>query len=156
MYVDDITLVTQKTYEVCKVNLTNDVEKLNQYWKKWRLRLNHSKTIFQLNNRQAKHKINISFDGKEIINYHMTPISYLGVTLDRTLIYKNLLTKVATKIKTWNNIIRKIANTNWGSDPNTLRISAMALTYSVALLLCLFIVPQSELTLHTWIKSIYD
>lgn len=46
--------------------------------------------------------------------------------------YKNHLTKVAAKIKTQNNIIRKLANTNWGSDPNTLRISAMALTYSVA------------------------
>lgn len=45
--------------------------------------------------------------------------------------YKYHLTKVAAKIKTRNNIIRKLANTNWGCDPNTLRISAMALTYSV-------------------------
>jgi len=55
-----------------------------------------------------------------------------GVTLDRTLTYKNYLTKVAAKIKTRNNIIRKFANTSWGSDPNTFRISAIALTYSVA------------------------
>lgn len=53
------------------------------------------------------------------------------MTLDRTLTYKNHLTKVAAKISTRDNIIRKLANTNWGSGPNTLRISAMALTYSV-------------------------
>lgn len=41
------------------------------------------------------------------------------MTLDRTLAYQNHLTKVAAKIKTRNNIIRKLANTNWGSDPNT-------------------------------------
>ncbi|KAE9527209.1 hypothetical protein AGLY_012907 [Aphis glycines] len=126
MYADDIDLATQENiFEACELNLINDMEILNQYFKKWRLRLNPSKTevaLFHLNNRQSKHEINIIFDGKKIANNH-TP-SYLGVTLDRTMTYKYHLTKVAAKIKTRNNIIRKLAN--------TLRISAMALTYSVA------------------------
>lgn len=109
------------------MNLTNDMEILNKYVKKWRLLPNPSKTevaLFHLNNRLAKHGINITFDGNEIANNHT--LSYLGVTLDRTLIYKNHLTKVAAKIKSRNNINKKLANTNWGSDPNTLRISALA------------------------------
>lgn len=65
--------------------------------------------------------------------------SYLGGTLDRTLIYN--LANVAPKIKTRNNNKRKLANTNWGSDPNTLRISALALILTLQLLNT---VPQSE------------
>jgi len=38
MYADGIALVTkEKTYEACEVNLTNDMEILNQYLKIWRL-----------------------------------------------------------------------------------------------------------------------
>lgn len=37
--------------------------------------------------------------------------------------------------------MRKLANTNWGSDPNTLRISALALILTLQLLNT---VPQSE------------
>lgn len=99
MYADDIALTTQeKTYEACELNLTNDMKILNQYFKKWRLRPNPSKTevaFFHLNNKQSNHELNIIFDGKEIANNH-TP-SYLGVTLGRTLTYKNHLTKVCSK-----------------------------------------------------------
>lgn len=105
------------------------MEILNQYLKKWRLRPNPSKTevaLFHLNNRQAKHEIKMVFDGKEIANNH-TP-TYLGVTLDRALTYKNHLTKGAAKIKPRNSIIGKLANSNWRQ---ILRISALALTYSV-------------------------
>jgi len=59
----------EHTYEACELNLTNDMETLNQYFKKWRLRPNPSKTevaLFHLNNRQYKHEIIIIFDGKEI------------------------------------------------------------------------------------------
>jgi len=58
--------------------------------------------------------------------------TYLGVTLDRTLTYKEHLTKTAAKIKTRNNLIQKLANSSWGADAHTLRISTLALTYSVA------------------------
>jgi hypothetical protein len=58
--------------------------------------------------------------------------TYLGITLDRTLSYKEHLTKMTAKIKIRNNIINKLAQTTWGPDANTIRISALALTYSIA------------------------
>jgi len=57
---------------------------------------------------------------------------YLGTTLDRTLTYKEHLTKVSAMIKTRNNIKHKLAQTTWGSDANMIRISALNLTYSVS------------------------
>ena len=57
---------------------------------------------------------------------------YLGVTLDRTLSYKQHLTKTAAKITTRNNLLQKLTGTSWGASAHTLRSSAMALCWSVA------------------------
>lgn len=78
----------------------------------------------------ANHKININFDGQVIKNSRHP--KYLGVTLNRTLMYNEHLTTTAAKLKTRNNIIQKLANSEWGADTNTLRISTIALTLSVA------------------------
>ncbi|VVC45998.1 Hypothetical protein CINCED_3A018144 [Cinara cedri] len=78
----------------------------------------------------ARQEIKVVFNEQQIRN-NPNP-TYLGITLDRTLTYREHLTKVAAKIKIRNNIINKLAQTTWGSDANTIRISALALTYSVA------------------------
>ena len=87
-------------------------------------------TLFHLYNKMANHKINVLFDGQVIKNSRFS--KYLGVTLDRILTYKEHLTKTAAKLKTRNNIIQKLANSEWGADSNTLRISTVTLTRSVA------------------------
>ena len=56
---------------------------------------------------------------------------YLGVTLDRTLSYKDHLQKTAGKLKTRNNLLSKLVGTTWGANANTMRSSALALCYSV-------------------------
>jgi len=38
---------------------------------------------------------------------------YLGVTLDRTLSYKEHLAKTAKKLKGWNILLAKLAGTTW-------------------------------------------
>ena len=57
---------------------------------------------------------------------------YLGVTLDRSLNYRDHLVKISAKIKTRNNLLQKLTGTTWGAKAETLRTSAMALCYSVA------------------------
>jgi len=57
---------------------------------------------------------------------------YLGVTLDRTLDYKQHLIKIADKVNSRNNLLMKLANSSWGADSNTLRSSTLALCYSAA------------------------
>lgn len=56
MYADDIAQVTkEKIYEVCKVNQINDIEKLNQSFKKKNTSIKPLQDfqLFHLNNRQT-------------------------------------------------------------------------------------------------------
>jgi len=52
--------------------------------------------------------------------------------LDRTLSYREHLTKTAGKLKNRNNLLMKLAGSTWGASANTLRSSALALCYSAA------------------------
>ena len=61
---------------------------------------------------------------------------YLGVTLDRTLSYKQHIEKVKGKVRTRNNLLHKLANSSWGANTFTLRATALALCYSVAEYAC--------------------
>jgi len=56
---------------------------------------------------------------------------HLGIELDRALTFNQHLEDVKRKLKTRNNIIGKLAGTSWGCRANVLRISALALVYSV-------------------------
>ena len=60
----------------------------------------------------------------------------LGVTLDRTLSYREQLSFSAAKLKSRNNLIAKLPGTSWGASTSTLRTSALALCYSVAEYCC--------------------
>jgi len=134
IYTKDIVLLCQeKTYELYEKYLTKDLSELNKYCNNWRLTPNPTKTevtLFHLNKKMARREIKVVFNEQQIRN-NPNP-TYLGITLDRTLTYREHLTMVAAKIKTRNNIINKLAQTTWGSDANTIRIFAFALTYSVA------------------------
>lgn len=61
---------------------------------------------------------------------------YLGVTLDRSLTFKKHCENTREKVNTRNNILRKLLNSKWGTDSNTLRTSAIALSYSAAEYAC--------------------
>ena len=47
-----------------------------------------------------------------------------GGSLDRTLSYREHLTKTAGKLKNRNNLLIKLAGSTWGASANTLRSSA--------------------------------
>lgn len=103
------------------------------YFKKWRLQPSVSKTVscaFHLHNAQATRELNIFLNGQRI-NHEPKPV-YLGVTLDRALTYHEHLKKTAAKVGTRNNLLSKIAGSNWGAHASTLRSSALALCYSAA------------------------
>ena len=57
---------------------------------------------------------------------------YLGGTLDRMLCYKQHIYNTKMKVATRNNLLRKLSNSKWGANANTIRTTALALSYSVA------------------------
>jgi len=56
--------------------------------------------------------------------------------LDRSLTFKKHYENTQANVNTRNNIQRKLVNSKWGADANTLKISAMALSSSVAEYAC--------------------
>lgn len=133
-YADDWAIATSsKSMEETEKTLTDDLNILKDYFRKWRLQPNANKTevtCFHLNNRLARRELNVRF-GNGLLRHNRYP-KYLGVTLDRTLSFKEHLAKTAAKLKTRNNILQKLCGTTWGSSASTLRSTALGLVYSVA------------------------
>ena len=101
------------------------------------LRANPDKTqtcVYHLRNRKANKQLNIAWCGKKL-EHTPFPI-YLGVTLDRTLSYSTHITKVKAKTAARNNVLRKLANSKWGTHPSTIKTTALALCYSTAEYAC--------------------
>jgi len=86
--------------------------------------------VFHLHNTSATRKLSVYLDGQHL--RHECHPTYLGVTLDRTLSYREHLTKTAGKLKNRNNVLMKLAGSTWGASVNTLQSSALALCYSAA------------------------
>ena len=125
--VDDLCLATQaRGFEN-----TDALKSLTRYCRSRFLNTNPGKTkvcTFHLNNRTASGKLRIMWEGNELEN---TPYpKYLGVTLDRTLSFKEHVAKLRRKVSIRNSLVGNFANSSWGADPNTLKQSALALCYS--------------------------
>ncbi|KAK3885136.1 hypothetical protein Pcinc_010618 [Petrolisthes cinctipes] len=61
--------------------------------------------------------------------HHPFPV-YLGITLDRTLSFKEDVTKHKGKLESQTSLLSKLTSTKWGADPKTLRQTALALCNS--------------------------
>ena len=134
IYADDIAIATQdEHFQNLNTTLSEDVKILYDFFRNWRLTPNPSKTTtscFHLNNRNKQTELNIFYNGTQLKRNHKP--TYLGVTLDTSLTYNSHLEKLKQKLKTRNNLIHKLAGTNWGANASVLRVSALALVYSTA------------------------
>ena len=99
-------------------------------------------TAFHLRNREAKSSLKVSLNGVDLEN--TTHPKYLGVTLDRTLSYKQHILNTKMKVATRNNLLKKLANSKWGTNASTIRTTALALCYSIA-----------EYAAPVWARSTY-
>jgi len=83
---------------------------------------------------RSRRELDVHMNGQHL-KHDPYPV-YLGVTLDRTLSYREHLSRSAAKLKSRNNLIAKLAGTSWAASTSTLRTSALALCYSVAEYCC--------------------
>ncbi|KAF0769170.1 Uncharacterized protein FWK35_00000518, partial [Aphis craccivora] len=79
-------------------------------------------------NRDAKKHLNIEWLGKTLHNTD-SPV-YLDVTLDRKLTFKEHCSKTKMKEQARNNLLRKLAGSQWGARSHTMRTTGIALCFS--------------------------
>ena len=87
-------------------------------------------TAFHLRNNDAKRSLKAVWNKSELVN--TTHPKYLGVTLDKSLSYKQHIRNTKMKVATRNNLLIKLATSKWGANPSTIRTTALALSYSTA------------------------
>jgi len=83
---------------------------MSHFCQLWRLKPSASKTIssvFHLHKTSATRELSVYLDGQHLW-YECHP-TYLGVTLDRTLSYREHLTRTAGKLKNRNNLLMKLS-----------------------------------------------
>ena len=134
IYADDLCVTTQRSaFEQTETLFTEALQNLGEYYERNHWRANPDKTqacAFHLKNREPSRKLNITWYNKHL--EHIPNPVYLGVTLDRTLSYKEHIHKLKYKTSTQNNILRKLSNTKWGAKPATIKTTALALCYTTA------------------------
>ena len=135
MYADDVA-ITYSASNMAKVeeNLSNDMKTISQYLQDWHLKLSQSKTmssLFHLKNHLASKLIKVTLDPNTYLNCERYP-TYLEITLDRSLTYKNHLHKLKQKVSSRVELVRKLSGTNRGTSFDTSRTSTAALVFAPA------------------------
>ncbi|CAH1258394.1 Hypp2004 [Branchiostoma lanceolatum] len=136
LFADDLSISAQgRTFKEVETTLSNALTVLTPYYAANHLRANPDKTqmsVFHLKNREANRQLRVCWQGKWLSSTSKPVYLVLGVTLDRTLSYKNHILNTKMKVGARNNILKKLANTHWGADASTVRATALGLCFSTA------------------------
>ena len=133
IYADDLCVTAQYSFTEVETTIGDALEVITQYYRSNSLCANPDKTqvtAFHLRNKEANRSLKVEWNRTKLEN---TPHpKYLGVTLDRTLSYKEHMHNTEMKVATRINLLRKLSNSKWGANASTIRTTALALCYSVA------------------------
>ena len=133
IYADDLCITAQfPTFSQVEITIEEALGKLTEYYRNNSLRANPDKTqvtAFHLRNREAKRSLKISWNEVDLEN--TTHPKYFGVTLNRTLNYKQHIQNTKMKVATRNNLLKKLAYSKCGTNASTIRTPALATCYSI-------------------------
>ena len=135
-YADDLALLhSSGNWKDLEGTLSQDMcrHTLSVYLQTWRLKLSHTKTVttaFHLNNREAKRELKVYNNGR-LLPFCSTP-TYLGVKLDRSLMFHHHLVALCKKISSSVTLLRRLVGSEWSAGAKTLRIATLSLVYSTA------------------------
>ena len=113
--------------------LSQDMSTLSAYLQTWRLKLSHTKVVtaaFNLNNREAKRELKV-YNNNRLLPFCPTP-TYLGVKLDRLLMFCHHLVALRKKLSLCITLLRRLMGSEWGAGAKTLCIVTLSLVYSTA------------------------
>ena len=147
IYADNLCITAQfPTFSQVESTIEEVLGELTGHYRNNSLRANPDKTqvtAFHLRNREAKRSLKVPWNGVDLEN--TTHPKYLGVTLDRTLSYKQHIQNTKMRVATRNNPLKKLVNSKWGTNASTIRTTALALFYSIA-----------EYAALVWARSTYE
>ena len=122
-YADDLGFwQTQSNVGTCAILLNEDLQKLEKYCHKWKIKINYDKTIytiFTLSNEESKRNLKIQI-GNIKINKEENPV-YLGTQLDSKLTLKKHVEQLKAKATSRLKIVKRLASSRWGANKSTLR-----------------------------------
>ena len=131
-FIYDLCITAQyQSFKQVENKMEEALDNLTSYYQVNSLRANPEKTqvtAFHLRNKEAKRSLKVVWNKTELEN--TTHPKYLGVTLDRSLSYKQHIQNTKMKVATRNNILTKLATSKWGANPSNIRTTAFALSYS--------------------------
>ena len=121
IYADDLVLWCSEEYTTtAQVRLQAALDKVGRWTKEWLVAVNTTKTtftVFSLSNKKQEAKLTLN--GQRLAEEHNP--TYLGVTFDRRLTWKQQITKSCSRAKLRLAIMRKLAGTDWGADHRILK-----------------------------------
>ena len=133
-YADDLALLRSSgNWKELEGTLSQDMATLLAYLQTWRLKLSHTKTVtavFHLNNREAKRELKV-YNNDKLLPVCPT-YTYLGVNLDRSLMFCHHLVALRRKLSSRVTLLRRLVGSGWGAGAETLRIATLSLVYSAA------------------------
>ena len=117
-YADDMALLySHKCWPKVEETLFRDKEHLADFLQTWRLKLNTAKSTsaaFHLNNHEAQRLLHIDIHGTTLP--HNLQLKYLGVKLDRQLMYRQYIEGLRGKVMARNNFTRCLPGSTWGAN----------------------------------------
>ena len=116
-YANDLALLhSSRNWKDLEGTLSQDMSTLSVYLQTWRLKLSHTKTVtaaFHLNNREAKCELKVYNNGR-LLPFCPTP-TYLGVKLDRSLMFCHHLVALHKKLSLRVTLLRQFVGSGWGA-----------------------------------------
>jgi len=114
--------------------LSKDMATAEEYLQTWKLKLSTTKTVpaaFHLNNKKATRELKVKYNN-ETLTFSSEP-KYLGVTLDRSLMYCRHFESLGKKLMSRITLLRRLTGWLWlGAGATTLQIAILALDHSTA------------------------
>ena len=134
-YADDVALTwSDKQTSVIEHTIFQDLDCVSEFYRKWHLKLSTTKSvwyIFHLKNYPVQYQLQVHTSGKSI-PFDPAP-RYLGVTIDRSLTFRQHIEKLNNKmISTRVAFVKRLAGLNWGACFDVLRISTLSLVVAPA------------------------
>lgn len=121
IYADDLALwCSEEHLTTANLRMREALKVLEDWTKKWLITVNSRKTTYTIFSLSPKElKANLEFSG-QTLQADNTP-TYLGVTFDRRLTWKQQTEKVEVRAKVRLALMKKLTSTTWGADATILK-----------------------------------